>query len=209
MTIYAKAQISSDDCGGDSTISKIHVDLFYAENDDIMLDEDGVHMGYIQLYRVPYLNDSLIWADQHSLLMIHLAEFKNMCCDCSLNDFNNPYNQEDCYYYNHHILNEFYINPEFRGQGLAYEALFVGLKEAGCTDSHLYFYPNPMKEGEGLTQKQLHKFYKKAMGENNIMEYVNMERNGEKQIFFLTQNWNYNDSVEKRLSGSEKVLQYN
>ena len=45
MSIYAKAQISSDDCGGDSTISKIHVTLFYAENDDILIDEDGTNQG--------------------------------------------------------------------------------------------------------------------------------------------------------------------
>ena len=197
MSIYAKAQISSDDCGGDSTISKIHVTLFYAENDDILIDELGTEIGYIELYRVPYLNDSLIWADGHSALMIDLCEFKNMCCDCSLNDFNNSYYDEDCYYYNHHIIDEFYINPKFRGKGLAYESLYVGLKEAGCTESYLYFYPNPMKKGEGLTKEQLHKFYRKAVGEKNIKEYVNIDYRGDKQTFFLVRNWNYNDNVMK------------
>ena len=198
MSIYAKAQISSDDCGGDSTISKIHVTLFYAENDDILIDELGTEIGYIELYRVPYLNDSLIWADGHSALMIDLCEFKNMCCDCSLNNYNNPYYDEECFYYDHYILNEFYINKEFRGQGLAYESLYVGLRESGCTDSFLYFYPNPITEGEGLTQEQLQRFYKRAVSNHELIdEYENVNYRGDKETFFRVSYWNYDNSARQ------------
>ena len=197
MSIYAVPTIHYDHFGCDPTVPMIHVSLFYAENDDQYDRREGKKMGYIVLYRVPYLNESLEWADGHSALMIDLCEFKNMCCDCSLNNFNNPYYDEDCYYYNHHIIDEFYINPKFRGKGLAYESLYVGLKEAGCTESYLYFYPNPMKKGEGLTKEQLHKFYRKAVGEKSIKEYKNVDYRGDEQIFFLVRNWNYNDNVMK------------
>ena len=198
MSIYAVPTIHCDHFGSDATVPMIHVSLFYAENDGQYDRREGKKMGYIVLYRVPYINDSLIWADGHSALMVDLAEFKNMCCDCSLNNYNNPYYDEECFYYDHYILDKFYINKEFRGQGLAYESLYVGLRESGCTHSFLYLYPNPMTEGEGLTKEQLQRFYKRAVSNHDLIdEYENVNYRGDKETFFRVSYWNYDGSARQ------------
>ena len=195
MSIYAVPTISFDHFGCDPTVPMIHVSLFYAENDGQYDRREGKKMGYIVLYRVPYLNESLEWADGHSGLMIDLCEFKNKCCEC---DAHNPYYDDECIYYDHYILDKFYINKEFRGQGLAYESLYVGLRESGCTDSFLYFYPNPITEGEGLTQEQLQRFYKRAVSNHELIdEYENVNYRGDKEIFFRVSYWNYDNSARQ------------
>ena len=126
-----------------TTVPMIHVSLFYAEMMVSMIEEKGKR--WDTLYSIEYLNESLEWADGHSGLMIDLCEFKNKCCEC---DAHNPYYDDECIYYDHYILDKFYINKEFRGQGLAYESLYVGLRESGCTDSFLYFYLILLQKGK-------------------------------------------------------------
>ena len=74
----------------------------------------------------------------------------------------------------YHILDEFYIRPQYRGKGYAYSALAEGLKHAGCQDSFIYLYPSRMHVKDNgrfskfetkvkaptLNKAQLRKFYK-------------------------------------------------
>ena len=128
-------------------------------------------IGSMKLYQLPHYDDGdqQEWADTKCRYMIDLVEIKERLCDYDSEEFD-----EESPYFKHHILDEFYIRPQYRGKGYAYKALAEGLKQAGCENSFIYLYPSTMhfereerfmkhekkKKAPRLNTTQLRKFYK-------------------------------------------------
>ena len=128
-------------------------------------------IGSMKLYQLPHYDegDQEEWGDCKSRCMIDLVDVKKRVCD-----YDSEEHDEDSAYFSHHILDEFYIRPQYRGKGYAYSALAEGLKQAGCQDSFIYLYPCRMhvkedsrfekfeskEKASTLNKAQLRKFYK-------------------------------------------------
>ena len=170
-TFDAKVKICLDESAehdiGNYQIIKKHVTLYIRNMD---LDYEYI-IGSMLLYQLPFYDegDQMEWSDCKSRCMIDLVEVKKRLCD-----YDSEERDEDTAYFSHHILDEFYIRPQYRGRGYAYSALAEGLKQAGCQDSFIYLYPCRMHVKEDgrfnkfetkekaptLNKAQLRKFYK-------------------------------------------------
>ncbi len=159
-------------------------------------------IGSMKLYQLPHYDEGYQWewSDCKSRCMIDLVQVKKRLCDYDSDEF-----VDDTSVSNHFILDEFYIRPQYRNKGYAYDCLAEGLVEAGCQNSFIYIYPWRMSVKESsrfekfetkikapkLTVKQLRKFYK------NMSPTVTTHTCGSydnKSIYLAVHNWDYSSA---------------
>lgn len=166
-------------------------------------------IGSMLLYELPSYDegDQEEWSDCHNRCMIDLVNVKKRVCD-----YESEERDEDSSYFSHHILDEFYIRPQYRGKGYAYECLAEGLLHAGCQDSFIYLFPCRMRVKEYdrfkkfeskekapmLNKAQLRKFYKSMSPyvtthkvEQGIVNKGRHKGKMMNETFFTVRNWDY------------------
>jgi len=169
-------------------------------------------IGSMKLYQLPHYDDGdqQQWADTKCRYMIDLVEVKERLCDYDSEEFD-----EDSPYSTHHILDEFYIRPQYRGKGYSYKALAEGLKQAGCEESFIYLYPSTIhfekeerfmkherkKKAPILNKTQLRKFYKNmspTVTTHKVEQFIaNKGRHKGKMLnetYLTVRNWTYGTS---------------
>ena len=95
---------------------------------DVTLYMENMDLGYkyiigsMKLYQLPHYDEGFQreWSDCKSRCMIDLVQVKKRLCDYDSDEF-----VDDTSVSNHFILDEFYIRPQYRNKGYAYDLSLI------------------------------------------------------------------------------------